>query len=239
MIAVIADDLTGAAELGGIGLQYGLRTEIHVSVPAESMAELVIISTDTRSVSEADAIAKTELVVRDLAKLQPAFIFKKIDSVLRGHVLAELENHMQVSGMKRALIVPANPALGRTIIDSTYLLHGAPIHKSSFSRDPEFAIVSSHVADMLRVEKSAIHVAKVADNTLPEEGIVIGEATDAKDLAAWAERVDERMVVAGASGFFMALLGKMYGAVPAQNVPESLRHCYRRSDRCERPRSMG
>ena len=30
------------------------------------------------------------------------------------------------------------------------------------------------------------------------------------------------MVVAGASGFFMALLGKMYGAVPAQNVPESL-----------------
>ena len=28
MIAVLADDLTGAAELGGIGLRYNLRVEL-------------------------------------------------------------------------------------------------------------------------------------------------------------------------------------------------------------------
>lgn len=36
MIAVIADDFTGAAEIGGIGLHYELKVEIATAVKPDS-----------------------------------------------------------------------------------------------------------------------------------------------------------------------------------------------------------
>ena len=49
MLAVIADDLTGAAEIGGIGLSYGLKVEISSKVNPSTEADLLVIATDTRS----------------------------------------------------------------------------------------------------------------------------------------------------------------------------------------------
>jgi uncharacterized protein YgbK (DUF1537 family) len=45
MIAVIADDFTGAAEIGGIGLNHGLRVLIETKVKAVSGIDLLIIAT--------------------------------------------------------------------------------------------------------------------------------------------------------------------------------------------------
>ncbi|MDB5190444.1 MAG: four-carbon acid sugar kinase family protein, partial [Segetibacter sp.] len=114
MIAVIADDLTGAAELGGIGLKYGLKAEIATEVDVNTKAELLIISANTRSIKEDDAVGKIKQITTDLLALHPKFIYKKIDSVLRGHVVAELKAQMEVMQAHRALIVPANPSLNRT-----------------------------------------------------------------------------------------------------------------------------
>src|ERR1700761_4620702 len=138
MIAVIADDLTGAAELGGIGLRYGLRTEIRTSVGTAAGADLLVIAADSRSKSEAAAVEEMTTITRQLRLLQPGWIYKKTDSVLRGHVIAELKAHLQALDFQSALMVPANPALGRTIRDGHYYLNGEPIHESSFSADPEF-----------------------------------------------------------------------------------------------------
>src|SRR5882757_10096749 len=44
MIAVIADDLTGAAELGGIGLRYGLSVEVNMDVNLSTKADLLVIA---------------------------------------------------------------------------------------------------------------------------------------------------------------------------------------------------
>ena len=55
MIVVLADDLTGAAELGGIGLRFNLDVEIDMAVNPQSKARLLIISTDTRSMKRKQA----------------------------------------------------------------------------------------------------------------------------------------------------------------------------------------
>jgi uncharacterized protein YgbK (DUF1537 family) len=55
MIAVIADDLTGAAELAGIGLNYNLKTEISTVIDPNCSADLLIIATNTRSLPETEA----------------------------------------------------------------------------------------------------------------------------------------------------------------------------------------
>ncbi|WP_114782510.1 four-carbon acid sugar kinase family protein [Botryobacter ruber] len=205
MIAVIADDLTGAAELGGIGLRYGLEVEINSEVDPQTKADLLVISTDTRSRSQSEAEAIMAKVTEAIAKLQPRLLFKKTDSVLRGHVLAEMQAQMRVLHLHRALLVPANPALGRTLTDGTYYLHGTPLHETSFASDPEFAITSASAVAMVRAAAGQVQVLKPSE-PLPPEGIVIGEAKDTADLTAWASQLDETVFAAGASGFFTAIL---------------------------------
>ena len=55
MIAVIADDFTGAAEIGGVGLRYGLRVVIETSVQQQAEADLHIIATNSRSLNPDEA----------------------------------------------------------------------------------------------------------------------------------------------------------------------------------------
>lgn len=210
MIAVIADDLTGAAELGGVGLRHGLQVEIALSVPAATAAGLFVIATDTRSKPVQQAAEEMALLSARLLHLEPALLFKKIDSVLRGHVLAEVKAQLEVLGLRKALIIPANPHLGRTIVEGTYYFHGKPIHTTSFSHDPEFAITDAAIPAMLRSGSTPVHILKHTD-PLPEQGIVVGEVKGEEDLKAWAALAAPATLLVGASGFFSALLNKHLG----------------------------
>lgn len=205
MIIVIADDLTGAAELGGIALQYKMTVEITTRVVADSNADLLIVATDTRSLSKDEAELVIMEACNNLFKLKPAFIFKKIDSVLRGHVLTEINIQQKIFNQQRALIVAGNPGLGRTIVDGVYLLHGQPVHLSSFSNDPEFPIRSSDVMEMLHANPLACKVLKV-DEPMPEKGIIIGELKGPDDINEWCKKIDKNTLVAGAAAFFTAIL---------------------------------
>lgn len=208
MIAVIADDFTGAAELAGIGLRYHLKVELGARVNKDTRADLFVVATDTRSMTEAEAVQEMEKHTRELLSLKPELIFKKTDSVLRGHVLAEMRAQLALTGFEKAVLVSANPALGRTIKDGRYYLHGKPVHESSFSHDPDFAITSSVISDMLRCNGYPVHVKRPAE-ALPATGIIVGEAIQTADLQAWAERVDNKTFIAGAAGFFTAMLDKL------------------------------
>ena len=209
MIVVIADDFTGAAELGGLAIRYNLVTEITNRVNFASEADLLIISTDTRSLPKEAAERVMEQVSYDLLRLRPMLIFKKTDSVLRGHVLAEIHVQKRILNLKRALIVAGNPGLGRTVTDGIYLLHGKPVHLTSFSEDPEFPITSSSVFKMLHSKDGEICVLKNHE-AMPETGIIVGEAKDAADLAAWCRMIDGNTLIAGAAEFFTAVLEHLY-----------------------------
>jgi uncharacterized protein YgbK (DUF1537 family) len=208
MIAVIADDFTGAAELAGIGLRYHLNVELGTEVNKDTNADLYVIATDARSMTEAEAVQVMQKHTQALLSLQPEMIFKKTDSVLRGHILAEMRAQLSLTGFKKAVLVAANPALGRTIYNGRYYLQGKPVHESSFSHDPDFAITSSAIEDMLRCKGYPVHI-KRPDAVLPECGIIVGEATETADLQSWAARVDHTTLIAGAAGFFTAMLDKM------------------------------
>jgi uncharacterized protein YgbK (DUF1537 family) len=232
MIAVIADDFTGAAELAGIGLRYHLNVELGTEVHAATTADLFVVATDVRSLPEAEAVAVMQKHTRALLALQPEMIFKKTDSVLRGHILAEMRAQLSLTGFEKAVLVAANPALGRTIQNGRYYLQGKPVHESSFSHDPDFAITSSVIEDMLRCNGSPLHI-KRAEDTLPATGIIVGEATQTADLQSWAAKVDNTTLIAGASGFFTAMLDKILAgrqpgaksAKKAERLPLSLFVC--------------
>jgi uncharacterized protein YgbK (DUF1537 family) len=225
MIAVIADDLTGAAELAGIGLRYGLSTALTIAETIETNADLVIICTDSRSLKKAGAQRITGHTVKKIISFNPGLLYKKIDSVLRGHILDEIKIQLLVSGKRKALIVPANPSLGRTIQNGNYYIDAKPIGETGFSSDPEFAIQQSSILQMLKVKDDEIMILPPAA-TLPEAGIIIGEATSGNDIEAWAAKSDDTCLLAGAGDFFTALLNKQYKAGIASEAVIGLPHLY-------------
>lgn len=208
MIIVIADDFTGAAELGGIGLRHHLRVEVNTRVNLQSTADLLVIATDTRSLKKADAIQIMAEVTAEAALLKPQLIYKKVDSVLRGHVMAELIVQLKALNLKRALLVPANPALGRIISDGTYFVDGRHLHLTGFAGDPDFPVKTSSVDEILSGHDVFLTVQKKFEPMIAE-GISVAEVESEADLQYWAGFRKQPMLFAGGSGFFSALLEKL------------------------------
>ncbi|MVN91927.1 four-carbon acid sugar kinase family protein [Mucilaginibacter aquatilis] len=216
-IAVIADDLTGAAEIGGIGIKYGLKVEISRNVNTASPADMLVINTDARSMNEAEAIEVTRNVSEQLKSLNPQFVFKKTDSVLRGHVLAEIAAQCKAMNFSSAIIVPANPSLGRTLVKGHYYINNIPIHQTSFKDDPEFPVTHSHILTRFKSSPYLFSVMPHFANT-NNETIIVGEAEVQGDLNNWADKLTNRTLAAGAAGFFTACLNKLIGEPQGNNT---------------------
>ncbi|WP_008583938.1 four-carbon acid sugar kinase family protein [Niabella soli] len=215
MILVIADDFTGAAEMAGICLGYGLRVMICTEdwIPADT--DVLIISTDSRSMDRTAALERVSQVTREAVKMQPGCVYKKIDSVLRGFVADELLVQLELLGLHKAVIAPANPSLGRIISGGKYFINGIEIAASDFAKDPEFAIGSSDVKEMLGGAK--INLLQKGSPVV--EGLNIAESETVADAGYWASQVDRDCLPAGSGDFFDALLQRKYIKVNQQNQP--------------------
>ena len=95
---VIADDITGAAEMAGIAHCHGQQVRLLCSLCCDQVAAektgTTVIATDTRSMTEGEAVAETRRLISHLLPLSTP-LFKKTDSALRGHVVAELKTLMK------------------------------------------------------------------------------------------------------------------------------------------------
>jgi uncharacterized protein YgbK (DUF1537 family) len=206
MIGVIADDLTGAAELGGIGWRFGLTAEVLIEGTASGETDLGSLDTDSRSCSPDEAACRAAGAASLLGAAGAGWLYKKVDSVLRGPITAELGAVMERLDVPRTLLVPANPGLGRTIQGGRYFIRGKPIDETDFRHDPEFPRLTSLVRDLLDGSGSLpIHICTVND-TFPATGIIVGEVQSTDDLSAWAGRWNNSMLAAGGAEFFGALL---------------------------------
>jgi hypothetical protein len=139
-------------------------------------------------------------------------LFKKIDSVLRGHVLAEIRQALDASDFTKALIVPANPSKKRTIKNGQYFIEGQPIHLTDFANDPEYPVKSANLADLLHGDNTINKIISVKINErLPDAPIMIGETGQISDLAHWAGLLNNEIIPAGGSDFFEILLQNKTG----------------------------
>ncbi|WP_372772564.1 four-carbon acid sugar kinase family protein [Mangrovibacterium sp.] len=205
MIAVIADDFTGAAEIGGVGLQRGLKVLIETMVSGTGNPDLLVIVSDTRSMEVEKAKEKIKTLTSQLLKLKPRFIYKKLDSVLRGNIYEELISQQEVEGKKRVIVIPANPHFNRIIKDGIYYVEEVSLAETSFANDPEFPLTSSKVADIIGNDPSLINCLNVTEE-LPESGFIVGNVLSDTDLKNWAKRIDDQSVFGGGAGFFEAVL---------------------------------
>ena len=221
-MVVIADDITGAAELAGIAAGQGWRVRllcaddrpvccdfIATNGTTGTADEVVVIATDTRSMTEAEAVAETTRIGAQLSTLnarRPALqLFKKTDSALRGHVVAELAALMAATGYKRALYVPANPSKGRIISGGTYYIDGRPIAETAFSYDPEFPARTSRMTERFP-EAAARGILMPDATTLADLDALVAQAGTTPPPAGATMSQAGTTLLAGGADLFSALL---------------------------------
>ena len=227
---VIADDITGAAEMAGIAFACGENVRLVCGCPVcgcgTAANGMVVIATDTRSMSEADAVAEIRRITSNIS-LQPSALFKKTDSALRGHVVAELSALMEATGCQRAVYLPANPSKGRIIRDGVYYIkevsgerlevRDVPISETAFNYDPEFPAKTSVLRERFPDAEA--------------RGIIMPDAESEDDIQnVVAKYNDGHTLFAGAADLFSAIVGhsgniRNTRGAQASNSPSTLILC--------------
>jgi D-threonate/D-erythronate kinase len=122
---IIADDLTGATDVASAFAVEGFTARVILDwswIPSLK-CDVVVLTTDSRCHPPVSAGRKVEEAVQLLASHSIELIYKKIDSTLKGNLVAEIDAISEVT--KRPIVLcPANPTQGRTLIDGRIHVRG-------------------------------------------------------------------------------------------------------------------
>lgn len=214
-LAIVADDLTGAADSAALFAEAGFATVVPLVPCPDLCADVVSVSTESRDMTPESAGEAVHAAIESLLAppaVPPALIYKKLDSALRGQLRSELAAAMRASGAKSAIVAPALPAEGRTTLGGHQHVHGVPLEESSFGRGGASGdLVATFRGDYpvtridletLRRTPGAVHWAVAAP------GIVICDAETDDDLETIA-RVGlgaGARLLAGSAGLARALV---------------------------------
>jgi D-threonate/D-erythronate kinase len=218
--AIIADDLTGAADTGVQFARAGYWTAVAFrgcSVPPAEDLDAVALDTDSRAMPA--GFAAKRVLEAGRAVREARIVYKKIDSTLRGPVPAELVAALEATGRERAVVAPAFPSAGRTTVDGVQLVRGVPVHKTEAKDDPRTPVREGHVPTLLAASFPSVRSLGVEDladpvtvrRALEDARCVVADAARDEDLEALVRAVPNASEVlwAGSAGLAHAL-GDVY-----------------------------
>ena len=235
-VAIIADDLTGAADSGVQLARSGYRTAVlfrGAPVPSGNDLDAVAVDTDSRSLQA--CFAAKRVMEAGHAVREARIVYKKIDSTLRGPIGAELAAVLAATRRKKVLVAPAFPSAGRETRGGTQLVHGEPVHETDLSKDPVAPVLESHIPSVLAHDFHSIIALSVTDvrngeplrDALESGSCVVADAESDADLEALVRAAPNPSSIlwVGSAGLARAL-GEIYpgprnGVLPGAFAPAS------------------
>jgi D-threonate/D-erythronate kinase len=222
LIGVIADDFTGALDAGVEFVRAGLATTLIVRPEHLEPTPVQVINTNSR---DADAAMARQQVTNAARQLLGRRMFKKIDSTMRGHIGAEIQALLGVTGLRKAVVCPAVIEAGRTVRDGQLYVDDVLLHESDFARDPRWPARTSNVASLVGVPATHLDLQTIrsglstltraiADAPTP---VVTLDACCHADLAAIGRAiVAGQWLPCGALGLARTWAGELTGAPHAE-----------------------
>jgi uncharacterized protein YgbK (DUF1537 family) len=217
-VAIVADDLTGALDTAAPFASHGLDTWLAlcdkaVSRSAKGGAEVLAITTESRHLSPDESASRVADGFAVLHPLRPEIVFKKIDSLLRGNVGAEIVASLLATGRRHAIIAPSVPSQNRLMRDGTIYVNGLPLPTSGEGGEYVEMPKSPHLPDLMDGSVAlSVHISPAGYWPTLASGpglhAYVADAAVESDLDALAEFVIQRsldVLLVGASGFGRAL----------------------------------
>lgn len=153
-VFVMGDDLTGAIDTGiyfrkGFSrVKVGFRTE----EPWDFMQPADVIQVydaESRNLSSAEAGARMGYAASLLPPDLHPRVYHKVDATLRGNLGSEISAILQGLGRSAAILAPAFPAIGRTVVNGHLHVDGVPLEQTMFSRDPLHPVKTSDIGEVV------------------------------------------------------------------------------------------
>lgn len=166
-VAILADDLTGANDTGVQMAGQGIRASVLLDYRRlpETTSDVVVIDTDSRSLSGEEAYRRVAEVCDFLMKQQKFdILYKKIDSTMRGNIGAELDAVYHHIRPDFIIIAPSFPQNGRVVREGYMYVHGVPLHETDAALDPKNPVSRSYLPDLLKEQtKHPVAVVKTEE----------------------------------------------------------------------------
>jgi uncharacterized protein YgbK (DUF1537 family) len=182
-IRVLADDLTGACDVGSELLPWpggvGVRPSPDTAGGDVRPHAVWVRNTQSRTAAPDIAAGRVRAALDGLAPGWAGLVLKKIDSGLRGPLGAEIDAVMDGLGLEEAFVLPAIPEMGRTTQHGRQLIGGVPVHLTPFARDPQNPIRDASVPGV--IEATSRRRAAVVGLGAVRNGL--GDAVDAARAA--------------------------------------------------------
>jgi uncharacterized protein YgbK (DUF1537 family) len=219
-LALLADDLTGAADTGAAFAAVGRRTVVLLSpdAPIPPDADVLVMTSESRALPPDDGDEATRRCASHISTWigddASARGYVKIDSTLRGHPVMALAVVMDGLGVRGALVAPAFPAQGRTTVRGRQCVNGVPLEATTFGGEvptSDLAVLFGANAPerVVRLSRDDLqhgtdHVARLL---AAEDRVWIADVEDDADLAmlAAAALASPLRVLCGSAGLARAL----------------------------------
>jgi uncharacterized protein YgbK (DUF1537 family) len=204
---VIADDLTGAAEIAGLAWSAGVDCQLvmDLEIPDNS-GQVMVWNTDTRNCQKQKAVEKIGAILKALPLGKDCLLFKKTDSLLRGVVLPEILQILDSTHFDKALLMPANPSRDRFIRDGRYCIGEHLINETAYKDDPEFPRSDPEVRALINDSVGQIAADSAAWDTKVNRILVPDTGSIDQMREAMDQYMELNVLPAGGADFFKLLI---------------------------------
>lgn len=230
-VAIVADDLTGALDAAAPFARCGALTRVAISserlgavLSGHALPEVLAINTESRHLPPEQGASRVGRALETVQRLAPRVLIKKIDSTLRGNVVAECLAARQACG-RALLIAPAVPEQGRIVRHGQVYVNGEPLAASDYGQDARSAPPVESLPRVFARHGVLVSALPKASDIDSEDCLV--DASHRQDLDAIALRLLEtpsRWVAVGAAGLAEAIACLCFSAQPVavKRVPPIL-----------------
>lgn len=206
MIGVVADDTTGAND---IGLMFN-NNHYTVKVvtfdeevqPTADEADVLVIDTDSRLDAPELSYEKVFNATRQLQQLGCKTYFNKTCSVFRGNVGQELDAMMDLLQEDFAAVILAFPKNGRQTRHGIHTVHGKRLEESEFAKDPVHPTMESDIVKVLQSQTerkvSLIPIEKVREGVVSLRSAIAAAKKSSNYCIIDAETQADLFLIAGA-----------------------------------------
>ena len=229
-VLIVADDLTGAMDGAGPFAAAGVETWV-VAVPMRcdpatlKSARVVSVNTDTRHLPAALAAARVRDIVGHLGAGGFDIVVKKIDSTLRGNVVAETMALLDISGRREAVVAAAFPAQGRTVRGGIVHVDGKPLAQTAFAKDALSPPPLAPLQEVFALAKPGLRVQTLTAAPALHGAVDVWVADSEVDadltgiVTRFAARANDVLMV-GSAGLTRALALVCFDGGPAPASPQ-------------------
>ncbi|MBU5360089.1 four-carbon acid sugar kinase family protein [Enterococcus raffinosus] len=224
-LLVIADDFTGALDTGVQFSKQGIPTIVSTDTTLNfdemnEEVDVLVIDTESRYLSFEEAYYLIHRIIVSAKNANVPFIYKKVDSALRGNISAEIKAVLDATREFAIPFLPAYPEMNRVLINGDLYIDQVLVSESVFGEDPYEPVNESNI--LRRLKKEANIDGHLIKETFPQSfnGVLVFDAKTNEDMERHVESLEQQNLLSmtvGCAGFAKILATKLFPEYEPKN----------------------